>query len=113
MAVRDEERPIPADPVAPAQRWAKALRKASTQEFDDGSPVHCFITLLKSLHTIVRNRVVPRCLPESAAFEIVTTPAASQARALALLRLSPKKRSQNTAAEREFNRTRSLPQTST
>ena len=89
LLFRDEARPIPADPVAPAQRSAKALRKASTQELDDGSPVHSFSTLLKSLHTIVRNRVVPRGLPESAAFEIVTTPTASQARALALLRLIP------------------------
>jgi hypothetical protein len=50
--------------------------------------VHSFRTLLNSLKTIVRNRVVPHGLPDSAAFDVVTTPTAHQARALALLRLT-------------------------
>ena len=89
LLFRDEARPILADPVAPARRSPEALRKASTQELDDGSPVHSFSSLLKSLQTIARNRVVPRGMPTSAAFEIVTTPTPEQARALALLRQQP------------------------
>ena len=85
LLFRDEQRPVPADPVAPAERSAPALRKASTQQLEDGTPVHSFRTLLDSLRTIARNRVVPRGLPDSAAFEIVTTPTPLQARALALL----------------------------
>ena len=90
LLFRDEERPVLADPVAPAERSAPALRKASTQQLEDGSPVHSFSTLLESLTTIVRNRVVPRGLPESAAFEVDTTPTPHQARALALLGISPR-----------------------
>jgi hypothetical protein len=85
LLFRDEERPMLPDPVAPAERSAVALRKASTQQLEDGTPVHSFRTLLDSLRSIVRNRVVPRGLPDSAAFDIVTTPTPQQARALALL----------------------------
>ena len=81
---RDEQPPVPGDPVAPAQRSPDALRKASSQRLADGSPVHSFPTLLRSLATICRNQVVPRGLPEEAAFEVVTQPTAPQARALAL-----------------------------
>ena len=87
LLFRDEERPVLDDPVAPAERSAAALRKVSTQQLEDGTPVHSFRTLLDSLMTITRNRVVPRGLPESAAFDIVTTPTPLQARALGLLGL--------------------------
>ena len=90
LLFRDEERPVLADPVAPAQRSAAALRKVSTQQLEDGTPVHSFHTLIASLTTIARNRVVPRGLPDSAAFEVETTPNPHQARALALLGLTPK-----------------------
>lgn len=86
LLFRDEAPPVLDDPVAPKQRSATALRKASTQELEDGSPVHSFRTLLSSLKSIVRNRVVPRGLPETAAFDVVTTPTPQQARALALLK---------------------------
>ncbi|MGH7910287.1 MAG: IS1634 family transposase [Candidatus Dormibacteraceae bacterium] len=88
LLFRDEARPEPADPVAPAQRSAAAQRKASTQQLDDGTPVHSFRTLLADLTTIARNRVVPRGLPAAAAFDCVTTPTPLQARALALLDVS-------------------------
>ena len=65
------------------------LRKLSTQQLEDGTPVHSFSTLLETLKTIARNRVVPRGLPDSAAFDKVTTPTPLQARALALLNLAP------------------------
>ena len=51
--------------------------------------MHSFRTLLNALKTMTRNRVVPRGLPESAAFDVVTTPTPLQARALALLNLTP------------------------
>jgi hypothetical protein len=88
LLFRDEEHPLADDPVAPAERSAAARRKASSQALDDGAPVHSFRTLLSSLKTIVRNRVVPRGLPESAAFDVVTTPTPHQARALALVRVA-------------------------
>lgn len=43
------------DPVAPATRSAAALDKVHTQTLDDGSPVHSYRTLMKSLTTITRN----------------------------------------------------------
>ena len=92
LLFRDEERPVLDDPVAPAERSAAALRKVSTQQLEDGTPVHSFRTLLDSLMTITRNRVVPRGLPESAAFDIVTPPTPLQARALTLLNPSPSPR---------------------
>ena len=87
LLFRDEERPLLADPVAPAKRSSAALRKASTQELQDGTPVHSFGTLIDHLKTMARNRVVPRGMPDTAAFDIVTTPTPLQSRALGLLKL--------------------------
>jgi hypothetical protein len=84
LLFRDEQPPILDDPVAHSQRSAAALRKARTQQLEDGSPVHSFPTLLRSLATLCRNQVVPTGLPQEAAFEVVTQPTELQARALAL-----------------------------
>ena len=89
LLFRDEERPELADPVAPAQRSAPALRKAHTGRLADGTPAHSFRTLLAELGTLTRNLVVPAGGPEVAAFEITSTPTPLQARALALLNLTP------------------------
>jgi hypothetical protein len=89
LLFRDEDRPFQADPVAPAQRSAQALRKASTQRLEDGSVAHSFRTLLAELATLTRNRQAPATAPE-AAFEVVATPTPLQARALALLDLTPR-----------------------
>jgi len=43
------------DPVAPAKRSTKALKKVHSQRLDDGTEVHSFHTLLMDLATIVRN----------------------------------------------------------
>jgi hypothetical protein len=43
------------DPLAPAQRSAKALRKASTHRLADSSLAHSFRTLLEELACVVRN----------------------------------------------------------
>lgn len=75
-------------PVAPAQRSARALRKAMTKQTDDGTPIHSFRTLLGDLATIVRNRVEHRGV-EGAAFDKTTTPTPLQRRAFTLLKLPP------------------------
>src|SRR5690606_2348660 len=43
------------DPVAPAKRSEAALQKIATRILEDGTPVHCFRTLLQELSTVVRN----------------------------------------------------------
>ena len=89
LLFRDEERPEGDDPVAPAARSDAALVKARSHELADGTPVHSFRTLLAELATLTRNLVVPAGAPDEAAFEIVATPTPLQARAFALLGLSP------------------------
>jgi len=89
LLFRDEERPELADPVAPAQRSDAALAKAHTQRLPDGSPVHSFKTLMTDLATLTRNRVLPPGAPDEAAFDMPATPTSLQARALALLDLTP------------------------
>ena len=74
------------DPVAPAVRSKAALRKVRSGTLDDGTPVHSFATLLGELSTIVRNTCrAPQTGPEAPTFELLTTPNASQRRALELL----------------------------
>ncbi len=72
LLFRDEEPPELADPVAPAQRSAAAVRKARTGRLADGTPAHSFRTLLAELATLTRDRVAPAGVPE-AAFEITAT----------------------------------------
>ena len=75
------------DPVAPAQRSAKALRKASTHHLADGSPAHSFRTLLEELACVVRNTCRTQgAHPDAPSFQIVTTPNTTQRRAFELLR---------------------------
>ncbi len=88
LLFRDEQPPELADPVAPARRSAAAERKARTGRLADGTPAHSFRTLLAELATLTRDRVAPAGVPE-AAFEITAVPTALQARALALLELTP------------------------
>ena len=89
LLVRDEARPELADPVAPARRSAAALAKAHTGRLPDGTAAHSFRTLLAELKTLTRDTLVPAGGPEAAAFTIVATPTPLQARALALLNLTP------------------------
>jgi len=89
LLFRDEERPEGDDPVAPARRSDAALAKARTHELPDGTPVHSLRTLLAEMATLTRNLVVPAGAPDEAAFEITATPTPLQARAFALLGLSP------------------------
>ena len=51
----DQEAKDSRDPIAPAERSAKALKKVFDKRLEDGSPVHSFKTLLDHLGKIVRN----------------------------------------------------------
>lgn len=55
FADEDQEAKSSRDPVAPAERSEKALKKIASKKLEDGSPVHSFRTLLDHLGKIVRN----------------------------------------------------------
>jgi transposase len=73
--------------VAPAQRSARAQRKATTKRTDAGDPVHSFQTLLQDLATIAKNRIQPKD-SSAPAFDVITRPTPFQQRALDLLGVS-------------------------
>jgi hypothetical protein len=73
------------DPVAPAKRSQKAVRKAEDRTLDDGSPVHSFRTLLSDLATIVRNTCRTAGAPGTPTFQLTTQANALQQRAFDLL----------------------------
>ncbi len=82
----DQQAKTTRDPVAPATRSKAALAKVARRALDDGTPVHSFATLLGELATIVRNTCrTPNAGPDAPTFEIVTTPNATQTRALELI----------------------------
>ncbi len=85
LIFRDEAKPLAEDVVAPARRSAKALAKASSQRLEDGSTVHSFRSLLRSLATLTRNTV--RVPNSQATFEKLANPTPLQGRALQLLGL--------------------------
>jgi transposase len=73
--------------VAPAERSARAQRKATTKRTDAGDPVHSFQTLLRDLATIAKNRIQPKN-SSAPAFDVITRPTPLQQRALDLLGVS-------------------------
>jgi hypothetical protein len=74
------------DPVAPAQRSAGALAKVHDKRLVDGTPVHSFQTLLRSLAGIVHNVCRARGAGEDApTFAIETERTPEEQRAYALL----------------------------
>ena len=74
------------DPVAPAERSTSAQDKAATHTLVDGTPAHSFSTLMAELATIVRNTCrAPNAAPDAPTFEVITTAAAKQQRAMALV----------------------------
>lgn len=74
------------DPVAPAQRSTKALKKVHSKRLEDGTEVNSFRTLLASLSTVVRNTCRRQgARPEEAGFTMMTRANAKQKRALALI----------------------------
>ena len=89
LLYRDEVPPPRTDPVAPRGRSGEALAKERDHATPDGLRVGSFATLMAELATLTRNRVVPAGLGEEAAFEIPSEPTPLQARALALIGVSP------------------------
>jgi len=83
----DEAPPQRPDPVAPAPRSDAAKRKEQTKWTADGLPVHSFRTLLATLATLVKNRVLPRGANPQATFDVLTQPTPLQQRAFDLLGL--------------------------
>ena len=82
----DQDAKAVRDPVAPAQRSEKALKKVQTRQLEDGSPTHSFSTLLAELATITRNTCrAPGVGTISPAFQLVTTPNNKQVQALELI----------------------------
>jgi len=82
----DQEAKRERDPVAPAKRSARALKKVHSQRLDDGTQVHSFHTLLMDLATIVRNTCQRKAGGASEPrFTLTTTPSVKQKRALDLL----------------------------
>jgi len=74
------------DPLAAAKRSPEALQKITERTLADGTPVHSFRTLLQELATLVRNTCVTRnAKTGSPGFQMLTTPTATQHRAMQLL----------------------------
>ena len=75
------------DPVATAERSESAARKASRATLEDGTPVHCFRTLIETLEAITCNQCrIKTPDDDAAAFEVTTQADATQQRALDLLK---------------------------
>lgn len=85
----DEQPPLTADPVAKAERSPEAKRKASTQKTASGDVCHSFSSLLAELKLIVRD--TNRITDTDAVFTKTTNTNSTQARALALAGLDPKR----------------------
>jgi hypothetical protein len=83
LLYRDEDKPVAADPVLPAQRSNGAMRKVRTQRLPDGSPAHSFRSLLEHLATLTKNRI--RVQGDKATFDKLAAPTSVQQRAFSLL----------------------------
>jgi hypothetical protein len=69
----DQEAKKTCDPVAPARRSEKALKKVHSKKLEDGSPAHGLHTLLNELSTIVRNICsTPGTGEDAPVFEVLT-----------------------------------------
>jgi transposase len=86
FADEDLQAKLTKDPVAPARRSQKALEKVRTKRLEDGTEVHSFQTLLKSLSTIVRNACRYKTGGDDAPlFNMETKPSAKQQQVFDLL----------------------------
>ncbi|HKA57670.1 MAG TPA: IS1634 family transposase [Gemmatimonadales bacterium] len=86
FADEDQAAKVTRDPVAPAKRSPAAEQKAATHQLADGTPVHCFRTLLQDLSSIVRNRCRARGHEDAPTFTVTTTPTPEQRHALELMK---------------------------
>ena len=85
LTFTDEQRPDPADPVAPARRSAAAERKAATKTTTDDLPAHSFASLLNHLATLTRNEVRFLTVADQPIVEQLALPTPTQRRAFELL----------------------------
>jgi hypothetical protein len=83
LTFTDENRPEPADPVAPAQRSQGADHKAATKTTTEHQPAHSFPSLLGHLATLTRNHL--RVGNDAAGFDLIAIPTPTQRRAFELL----------------------------
>ena len=82
----DQEAKRTRDPVAPAKRSKKALKKASSKKLEDDTAAESFGTLLHHMSTITRDLCSQKGDGDSSyTFTIDTTPGEKQRRALELL----------------------------
>jgi hypothetical protein len=84
LTFTDQDRPDPADPVAPARRSQGADHKAATKTTTDDLPAHSFTSLLGHMATLTRNhlRVAGN---DAAGFDLIAIPTPTQRRAFELL----------------------------
>jgi hypothetical protein len=84
LTFTDENRPEPADPVAPAQRSHGADHKAATKTTTEDLPATSFTALLGHLGTLTRNHLRVAGHDESG-FDVLAIPTPTQRRAFELL----------------------------
>jgi len=84
LTFTDENRPDPADPVAPARRSAGADHKAATKTTTDDQPARSFTNLLDHLATLTRNHLHVAGQDESG-FDLLAIPTPTQRRAFELI----------------------------
>jgi len=85
LTFTDENRPEPADPVAPAKRSTAAHTKASRHTDPDGQPVRSFQSLLTHLATLTRNDIRYGTNPNLPTVPTLTAATTTQHRAFELL----------------------------
>jgi len=87
FADEDQQAKATRDPVAPAVRSEKALRKVHSRTLEDGTEAHSFATLLEELGGIVRNECrIPGAPKDVPTIQVVTTPNPKQQRCYDLLK---------------------------
>jgi Transposase DDE domain len=84
LTFTDEQRPDPADPVAPARRSQGADAKAATKTTTDDLPARSFTALLDHLATLTRNHLQVTGHDDTC-FDLLAIPTPTQRRAFDLL----------------------------
>ncbi|MBA2769220.1 MAG: transposase [Sporichthyaceae bacterium] len=85
LTFTDENRPEPADPVAPARRSAAADRKAATKTTTTELPARSFTSLLDHLATLTRNEIRFLTVEGDPVIDQLALPTPTQRRAFELL----------------------------
>jgi Transposase DDE domain len=84
LTFTDQDRPDPADPVAPARRSQGADRKAATKTTTDDLPAHSFTSLLAHMATLTRNHL-RAAGHDTSGFDLLAIPTPTQRRAFELI----------------------------